>query len=207
MNKISLVILNILLVTSLYTLLHLSTAPSDTISVDVASTSVFKINAVIKAFQKSFATNSIKVNKYKVPSHVPEQPVGELAGIEGALNRINELPLKSHAEWALSIESYIQYVPKSDCWYDIGCIVLLNRLKSNKIIFFTKPTLIPTKYVEMAKKISEVTSKGYSVTAGELINKEFPNILKDNWHADAMFGGISRDILLEQAIYKALKYI
>ncbi len=159
------------------------------------------------AFEKVFGVGNVQAHPFKAASHIPEQPVGELAGIEGALNRLNELSAHASSQWAVSIESYIQFFPQTNTWQDKGCVVLLNRQKAQKLIFFTQPTPVASKYVEMAQKASaEINDKGYSVTAGEMIHREFPEIPKDNWHGATMFGGISRDVLIQDAIYDVLKY-
>jgi len=179
---------------------------AETMKVIVTSTSTQKTAAVASAFEKRFPEDTIEIISYKSRSGVPSEPVGYETALKGSLNRIHDLPeeLLSGSSYVVSIENFIE--PFSDAWSDIGLVVIqdLSGLKE-KAIASTQRVFIPNQYVETAMKAStSVTDEGFSVTIGESIQKSDPSVDPQDWMKEEAFGGVSRKLLLEEALFKAL---
>lgn len=195
----------ILLVVGLLHLVQLSAH----IKVLIASESNQKVNAVKRAFQEKFPHEIIEYVIAKTSSGVPEQPVGRACATEGVRNRLQSLPsaLLVDADYAIAIENYIEQVPTvaGFAWCDKGLIIC--KQKEQEIFITTKPVFFDKKYVELAQKMSvTISEKGYSTTVGKAIQASFAVGVIDaaDWHRDPLFGGVSRQQLLKDALDKAL---
>jgi adenine phosphoribosyltransferase len=198
-------LLKILLIQACF--VHIAFA--DSIKVVTTSKSSQKNLAVIEAFEKKFPNDEIILISYKSSSNVPEEPVGRDTALEGALHRIESLPFNFLAEgdYVVSIENFIEFTDNG--WQDLGLVIVKNLQEPSKqIVTFTEATPVPTQYVDLAQEMSDlVTEKGFSVTVGAAIQRSFPLEVIDpqDWHKEKMFGNISRTILLEEALFKALR--
>ncbi|PIS03263.1 MAG: hypothetical protein COT85_00865 [Chlamydiae bacterium CG10_big_fil_rev_8_21_14_0_10_42_34] len=175
---------------------------SNEIQVVVASKAAVKINAVKHAFQKRFPLDQIFVAGYSSDSAIPEQPVGREIALQGVLNRAKSLPLElvQMADFVVSIENFIELT--EDGWCDVGLIGV------NGVYVFTKPTPIPSCFVEMAQEQSLLQGEcpdGLMVTVGSVIQALRGSAVDaQDWHKEVEFGGISRQDLLEEALFSAL---
>lgn len=185
---------------------------AQTIKVAVATESPVKLLAVQEGFRQSFPNNSIELFTFKSPSLVPEQPIGETAGLKGARNRLQAVSeeLLSSMDYLVSIESYVEYSEPLETWVDIGLVLVKSCAEPDlELIQLSAPTPFPQKYVKLAKNMSSsdrITQDGYPVTVGEAIEAsiDFGKVDPKDWHREAQFGSVSRSYLLEEAVFKAL---
>lgn len=182
------------------------------IKIAIASQNAQKIEAVKEVFNQKFSNVNDKLEfiSYKTNSLIPEQPIGIETATTGVRNRLNSLPkdVLDSADYAVAIESYIEQSPVTKLWNDIGLVLLKEKTNSQEIICLSQPTLIPDKYIKLAQEMSadKISNIGYEVTIGQAITKSFTNknIDSHDWHKEVEFGGISRQKLLHDALYKAI---
>jgi len=63
----------------------------------------------------------------------------------------------------------------------------------------------PAEYAAEARARSKQTSElGWSTTVGHVLHRRHPELDHDDWHRDARFGGVSRRVLVERAIARAV---
>jgi adenine phosphoribosyltransferase len=181
------------------------------IKIAIASQNTQKVEAVKEIFNQKFSNVNDKLEflTHKSDSMIPEQPVGIETATAGARNRLNSLPkdIIDSADYAIAIENYIEQSKIDNNWNDIGLVLLKEKDKTQEIICLSQPTLVPEIYVKLAQEMSagEVSEQGYSVTAAQAIAKSFThkNIDAHDWQKEIEFGGISRQKLLKDALYKA----
>lgn len=177
-----------------------------TITVVIASGSSQKIAAVKEAFTAKFPDDTIQYVSQKTSSLVPEQPVGRDSALQGARNRLHNLPEKSReAEYVVSIENYIEQSPVTQRWYDKGLVIVQHA--SQEMVMTTQSTFIPDSYVQLAQQMSSTISEGgYSTTVGVAIQQSFSDRIIDpsDWHRESEFGGVPRQQLLKDALDKIL---
>jgi len=188
------------------------------IKVVVASKSPQKIAAVKQAFEELFYCSSVEddwveIVSCKSTSLVPEQPVGLDVAVAGAKNRIQSVPadLLADADYVVAIENFIQPSSTDLFWNDKGLVLVKNLTEpSRDIMYCTQPTLIPVKFVQLAQQRATpagITEQGYGVTVGSVIAASMAPRAVDaqDWHREEEFGGISRQQLLHDALFKALR--
>ncbi len=175
-----------------------------TLTVLVASENPLKCAAVKEVFQEHFTNEEITLLSCPSRSNVPEQPVGSVSAVKGARNRIESIPqnVLDRADYIVSIENFIEY---DGSWVDSGAVVIRNREKET--VIFTKSVPLPQKYVERARSLSYVDSKGYSITVGKVIQAAYGSRCPDagDWHQMPEFGGISRKEFIKAALLRALQ--
>lgn len=204
-----------LIILSLFNLVFVFTYVfNKNIKVVVASSTVCKISAVEKAFKAQFNKDSIEVISCKVSSNISEQPIGYDIALAGAKNRINNLPdnLVSAADFVVAIESYIEKSTNSNLYKDIGLILLKDLDNKKDTIYLTQATLVDSKFVNLAYRLSDKTKisfNGLPVTVGQAISNYFKEnynreVISNNWHKEPEFANVSREKLIEQAVFKAL---
>ncbi len=173
------------------------------ITVVIASQSSQKILAVKQSFSETFPEDTIVYIAHATSSCVPAQPVGYDCALQGARNRLQNLPeeLQQQADYIVSIENYIEQSAVTQCWYDIGLILV--KQSSQEIIVMTSAVFIPEMYVQRAQQMSsEVSECGYSMTVGQAIQHSFldKHVDPSDWHSEVEFGGVSRQQLLQDAL-------
>lgn len=180
------------------------------VNVVVASRNSYKLEAVKMAFGQKFPNDSVECIGYDSVSSVPEQPMGKEAALQGVHNRIQSLTEQGvvAADYVVAIENYIEQYLGSDVWCDRG-LILVQEISNNsrEIITVSQPTFIADTYIQQVKKQAAVVSdNGYSVTIGQVIQQSFPQRAIDahDWHREVEFGGVSREKLLQDAVYKTL---
>lgn len=187
---------------------HVLVIHARTITVVIASQSPQKISAVKESFNERFPNDTILYIPHKTCSLIPEQPVGIDCAMQGVHNRLNHLPEQLlEADYIVSIENYIEQSSATQRWYDRGLVLL--KEKSRETVLKTRPTFIPSNYVQLAQQMSsEISECGYTITIGTAIQQSLLDHNKPidpfNWHCEIEFGGISRQSLLKEAIDKAL---
>lgn len=180
------------------------------IKIVVASQNQHKLEAVNRIFQQKFPQDIVECIGYDSVSSVPEQPVSKEVALEGARNRIQSLPqeLLATAHYVVAIENYIEQYLGASAWCDRGLVVVKDSAQqSAEAVMISQPTFISEMYVRLAQeKSATVSDKGYSVTIGQVIQQSFPTRAIDahDWHREREFGGVSRQQLLQDALYKAL---
>lgn len=185
---------------------------AETFRIAVASQNPIKIAAVKEAFQNRFPDDDIQIMTFKTSSMIPEQPIGYEVALKGVKNRLSSLPayIQSSADYVISIENYIEESSEGQSWKDLGMLLFIDCTKPDEEkVVLTQATAIPIHYVNLAQEMSlssQISKQGYPVTIGEAIKKSFPdrNINPQDWHQEPEFGGISRQELLKEAIYRAL---
>lgn len=193
-------------------ILNSYTAFADCIKVAVTSQNQIKIEAVREAFQSRFPNDEIDILAIKTSSGIPEQPLGHETALKGAKNRLTNLPegVISSVNYMVSIENYIEQSSSTGMWKDIGVILLVdNSKKSQEGVSMTKATSFPAKFVQLAKEMSsssEISEEGFSFTIGQAIAFSYGDRSIDphDWHRESEFGGVSRQALIKEAIFKAI---
>ena len=79
--------------------------------VSVGSTNPTKVGAARRIFAELFP--DLEVIGISVPSGVPDQPVGEEATIQGALNRAKAALAATGAEWGVGLEGGVTLSARS----------------------------------------------------------------------------------------------
>lgn len=196
--------------------LHSFAIQARTITVAIASNSSLKIAAVKTIFDHAFPEDTIEYSSHKTASLVPEQPIGIDAARQGVYNRLQCLPKEMlEADYVVSIENYIEQSCETQRWYDKGLILFKHA--AQEIIITTQPTFVPEEYILHAQRMAqEISPLGYSVTIGKAIQEKICCLSNDgsfsleryidpsDWHREHEFGGVSRQQLLQEAIFKAL---
>jgi adenine phosphoribosyltransferase len=180
------------------------------LNVIVASGSAHKIAAVREAFNAQFPADTIHLIPCKTSSGIPEQPLGRKVALKGARNRLNGIDsaLVAQADYLISIENYIEQSPATSRWYDVGLVVFHDCAHSQEMVLYTRSTFIPDQFIVLAHRMSglDISDEGYGVTIGTAIQKSFGDRAIDphDWHRETEFGGVSRQELLQEALFKAL---
>jgi adenine phosphoribosyltransferase len=185
----------------------------ETLRVLIASQCPQKIASIQKEFSERFCNDTIELISCKSSSSIPEQPVGYECALRGARNRIASVStdLIADADYVVSIENYIEPSARQEFWNDIGLVLIKHQRTNQERITLSPATLIPVEYVSaaQAKAGSEgISADGYAVSIGQTIHDSFaPRVIDpQDWHKESEFGGISRQELLEQAIFKGLSF-
>lgn len=183
------------------------------ITVALASDSQIKNEAVLESFQDRFPEAEIALFTCKTDSDVPEQPVGHETALRGAKNRLNALPaeIAGAVHYAVAIENYIEQSPTDGSWHDVGLIFVQDHTQqeTKEHIALTQETPIPSSFVQLAKEMStnsQVSEDGFSVTVGKAIKCALAprKIDAQDWQKEAEFGGVSRQKLIKEALFKTL---
>lgn len=161
------------------------------IKVGVASENRLKVDAVKEAFQEIFPEDEIVMRSYPSQSGIPEQPIGRVAGLLGAANRLADLP--ADCDYAISIENFIE---KQSLWVDVGAVFI--REDDKVTILFTKSVIVPETFFNLTIQRGELTELGCSLTVGKVIHECYPHIDAGDWHRE--FGNVSRKTLIKETI-------
>lgn len=186
-------------------LLHIVVLDARAITIVIASQSSQKIAAVKSAFEQKFADDDCVYLSYATYSGIPEQPIGHACALQGAYNRLRSVPKDIEADYIVVIENYIEKSLATQRWYDKGLILVQH--KSQEKVIETKPIFIPDVYVQLAQQLSQkICENGYTSTVGMAIQQSFHDRIIDpsNWHQEPEFGGVSRQELLQDALFKFL---
>jgi inosine/xanthosine triphosphatase len=89
--------------------------------VTVGSTNPVKIGAARQVFD--LLVGDCVVSGIKVPSGVPEQPIGEEETIAGALTRARNVLASTDATWGVGLEGGVAFVGEA-CWMIQFCAVI-----------------------------------------------------------------------------------
>ncbi|CAG5123900.1 unnamed protein product [Candidula unifasciata] len=178
------------------------------INIVVTSTKDSKVVPVRDAFQKVFGKATVSGKECQVT--VAVQPVGFMAGVKGAEERISSLRKSGnipHDLTVISIEGFIvEIVP--DRWFEMSCLLLKDPRHDIELQTFSQPSLIPTEYVLTAqdKTPSDYPLRwsGLAVTIGEVIETAQPHIGHADWHM--VLTGVSRCQSLQLAL-QSLAYM
>ena len=190
----------------LITLLLFNTSQTKNIRVAVASHNKQKVEAVRESFIQIFPNDTIQLSSYVADSGISAQPVGKKNAELGVKNRLQDLSSKiSEVDYYVAIESYIEPIPHGKFWKDIALVVVIDNQNQTQTKTLSAPTCIPSSYVQQTQNISIINQTGYSVTVGETIKQlsSYP-IDSHDWHASPAFGGISRKVLIKDALVKQL---
>lgn len=171
----------------------------------VTSNKDVKVAAIRDAFQEVFGL-AVVVGEAGQSSIAP-QPVGYAAGLKGAQERIDSLRRSGvihEKQTAVSVENFIaELLP--DKWFDIGCVIVEDPVHGIHLETFTQATPIPLEFVQQAQSLTpqdyNLRWSGFSVTVGEVLEKNLVNISHTDWHV--AFTGMSR----RQMIYSAAKAV
>lgn len=189
-----------------------SVLDAKTINIVIASDNQHKVAAVERAFTLQFPQETIQVFPYAVASGVPAQPIGSQVAECGARNRLSNLPtdIVHHADYVVALENFIEQVP-SGSWCDKGLLIMQDMRMQRELVCCTAPTFFPTEYMLKARELSGIDGVhegGFAVTVGEAIASSFIDREVDthNWHQEPEFGGVSREQLLADCLYKMLNH-
>jgi non-canonical (house-cleaning) NTP pyrophosphatase len=162
-----------------------------------------KSDVKLSAIKEHFKPTSIITYSTEF-AELPAQPIN--SGLICCHRRIDHIKAENdinstNYDLIISIENGIDtinhYNKGGDLnnFVDISYIVVEDKL-GNRREYESIPIPIPRKYVEQSRKATSPNYKhynlGYELTAGSMINKEFPLIDSANWMADPIFGGYSR---------------
>ena len=91
----------------------------------------------------------------------------------------------------------------------MDCAAVIIRKRHFSIILFSDYVRFDSKYADQARQQTPTDypffSTGFSTTVGKLIQNEFANTPHDNWQSSPRFGGISREIIIQETIIRAFK--
>ncbi|XP_027029440.1 protein PRRC1 [Tachysurus fulvidraco] len=169
----------------------------------VTSDKEVKVGAVRDAFQEVFGMAMVTGEASQ--SNIAPQPLGYAAGVKGAQERIDSLRRTAvihEKQPVVSVENFIaELFP--DKWFDIGCLILDDPGNGIRIETFTQTTPVALEHVQQAQSLTppdySLRWSGLLVTVGEVLERNFPNISRTDWHL--AFTGMSR----RQMIYSAAK--
>lgn len=166
----------------------------------VTSTSTIKIAAIWDIFSQ--AQTEFRIIPHSMNCANPNQPINST--LECAKNRFTGLRWipSTPPGLIISIENGLE-VTDTQC-HSVCCVVLWDPRDDRYIC--GKSDLIPLdrKYYEQAVAESSSSSLGLTVTVGQMINREFPDISAENWSAHPRFGGYDRKDQIKQALQRAL---
>ncbi|MCI5050731.1 MAG: inosine/xanthosine triphosphatase [Candidatus Pacebacteria bacterium] len=161
----------------------------------LASKSKIKVNACHQAFTSCFK-KEIYVYPVTVSSLVSEQPLGKFEIIEGAKNRLNGLLDYYNDSYFVSIENGIFY--EDGRFFDIA-YVLVKSLNGEEFYIWSEAIEFPFEYAKRAYILGGIK------TAGEMMIEE--GIIKNHNDPHKELIGISREVILKNALIKILKTI
>ncbi|XP_071447011.1 protein PRRC1-like [Hetaerina americana] len=175
----------------------------------VASDKEVKVSPIREAFQTVFGRATV-VGVAAQPSVVATQPVGFLAGVNGALERIaalRALPPRSPSTLAVddtlaavvAVESFLLEAME-ERWYEVSVIVLSDKQRGIELHTYTQMTPVPASIVAQAQaetpKDYPLSWSGLSVTIGSLMAKHL-QVDHTEWHQ--VLTGVSRREMLLMA--------
>jgi non-canonical (house-cleaning) NTP pyrophosphatase len=170
----------------------------------VTSTSDIKIAAIREVF--SHAPKEFRIVPHQVKCSNPNQPIN--SACDCATNRVTALQWdpSNPPYLIISIENGID-ITATTC-QDVCCVVLLDPHGHRCVHGLSDPIPVDRKYYDQAQARSQSTGTsgppGLSVTIGQMIHQEFPEVPADNWMADPRFGGYHRKDQIKQALERAL---
>ncbi|XP_031607174.1 protein PRRC1 [Oreochromis aureus] len=168
------------------------------IDIVVTSDKEMNVGAVRDAFQEVFGLAMVTGESGQ--SNIAPQPVGYAAGVKGAQERIDSLRRAGvihERQPVVSLENFIaELFP--DKWFDIGCLILEDPGQNIHIEVFTQATPIALEHVQQAQSMTppdySLRWSGLSVTVGEVLEQNLPNINRTDWH-QAMTGLTQRQMI------------
>lgn len=168
------------------------------IDVLVTSDKEVKWGAIRDAFQTVYGTATVK--GVGVQPSIAPQPVGFLAGLKGAEDRIKKLRASDKAyedKVCVSVENFInEQFP--DQWFDIGCLLLDDPVNSIEIKVFTAAVPVESDIIQdmhdSTPENYDLSWSGLSLTVGEAIRKKISWINPSDWHK--ILAGTSRRELI-----------
>jgi len=152
----------------------------------VTSSKEVKLGAIRDAFQTVFGAATVK--GVDAQPNIAPQPVGYLAGLKGAQERIKKLRSldSSHEKMVcVSVENFInEQFPEQ--WFDIGCLVLDDPAHGIEIKVFTVAVPVESEIVQAMQDATTDTYdlrwSGLAMTVGEAIQNKISWIDPSDWH-------------------------
>jgi len=138
------------------------------------------------------------VQSYKCSSSVDDQPLSYQEIYNGAVNRANGY--KNTSTYTIGIENGI--IQEGDLYYDIGCIVLLDRYSGELFVNWTEKVPVPTSFMTTFFNENKVVRK-YK-TVGQVIHNDVPTLPSDNWHSLTSRNNVDRVHLIKECLVKLL---
>jgi adenine phosphoribosyltransferase len=168
-------------------------------AVHIASQSACKKDGATLAIQKMLDPLSIVLIGHDVASGVSKQPFGYEETAKGASNRLAALrqEIKNSENTILvSVENGLRFAEDEDTYYDFVHVVI----EKNNVI----STHIQDCCVVPEEIIREIDPH-HETTWSEIANRKGLAKSANNPHQEAIFGGISREVHIQQALNQALK--
>eukprot|EP00906_Rhabdomonas_costata_P008595 RCo012229 len=166
-----------------------------------------EIPVKVKAVEAVAVPSGYTVKGLSVASGVADQPIGEAAGLEGALGRIAALRKACpEAEVVVSVENFVSRCCSADLCEDIAVVVIDDsRTPGRRVVRNSEPTPFPAHFLEQALELTppdySQRGTGAKITCGKLIAKKHPTVNPADWHT--MFGTKSRKELIEETLRNA----
>ncbi|KAG8222936.1 hypothetical protein J437_LFUL000231 [Ladona fulva] len=176
----------------------------------VASDKEVKVSPVREAFQTVFGRATV-MGVGVQPTMVAAQPVGFLAGVKGAQERIaalRALPAREPSSLTVddtmaavvAVESFLLEAME-ERWYEASVIVLSDKQRGIELHTYTQLTPVPASIVAQAHaetpKDYPLSWSGLSVTIGSLMEKHL-EVEHTEWH-QVLTGVTRREMLLMAA--------
>jgi len=171
------------------------------IDITVTSDKEVKWGAIRDAFQTVFGAATVR----GVPAqpNIAPQPVGYLAGLKGAQERIKKLRATDDtyaSKVCVSVENFVhEQFPEQ--WFDIGCLLLDDPINKIEIKVFTVAVPVESDIIQDMHDSTpsnyDLKWSGLSVTVGEAIQKKISWINPSDWHR--ILAGTSRRDLINSA--------
>lgn len=171
------------------------------LTVHVASQSPLKKDGTELAIHEIVNPLAIHLVGHDVTSGVPNQPRGYEETAKGALNRLIAMRGETQNEKnsiLVSVENGLRYAEDEDCYYDFVHVIVD---KDGVITTHTQDCCIVPNEI-----IQELDSE-QNITWGEIAVRKGYAASANNPHKEAMFGCISREQHIHQALNQALKKI
>ncbi len=182
-----------------YNLSHHKGELSPECSVHVASNSKLKKNAAQLAVQEILNPLCNTMVGHDVSSGVSNQPFSYDETVKGSLNRLAAIgkEIKDDKNVVLvSVENGLRYAEDEDKYYDFVHVVTE---KNNKRSTYAKDCCV------VPKEIIQEIDPLHQTTWGEIAKSKGLAKSHENPHKEAIFGGVSREVHIHQALNQSLK--
>lgn len=142
----------------------------------VGSKSAVKLDAVVRAAALVFGAGTTHVVTVDAASDVPPQPVGYVAGVEGALHRAANAAQIVKGDVYVGIESFVECDGDGDGdddrWFDRAAVVVIQRSREGHRsvqLRTSTPVAFEVEFARMARdRCPDANGPyGFSVTVGE----------------------------------------
>ncbi|XP_045130347.1 protein PRRC1-like isoform X1 [Portunus trituberculatus] len=165
----------------------------------VASDKEVKVGAIREAFQMSFGKATVCGMKTEAQG-IAAQPVGFEAALSAAEGRINYLRStgRIHPQHPIvAVENFIVEL-QSDCWFDIGLLLLDDPGEDILLQTYTQVTPVPPDFVNQARTATPedypLKESGFAITIGQIASQNL-QVHHSMWQ-EALTGVSRREALL-----------